>query len=269
MSAILSIILIIVAAVAAFFFGRWHGLSTGTKELNKELESKDKELNDLKHGVNEHFDETARLFSNLTEEYKTLYQHLSLGANKLSDKDFKLKLSAPVGADALPSEARAADVVDSEEHLTKDTKTHSASTPEEPNSDTVNPAQSNSQETILDDDSEHISEKRVKDVEHEETSVADNRTSPISDNNPGIDEEVSPPKDWADDDMDDNYQPNDSTKKASKFTDLASEKHKKPKAPGYDKSEQPVDDKQDTDSTTTDSTTTDSTTKDADKDESR
>jgi uncharacterized membrane-anchored protein YhcB (DUF1043 family) len=226
MSAVLSIILIVIAAVAAFFIGRWHGLSTGTKELSEELESKDKELNELKSGVNEHFDETARLFSNLTEEYKTLYQHLATGANKLSDQDFKLKLSAPVGADALPtdntvSEARATEVIDSEEHLAAE-KSAAKETGEHEEASFI---RNNSEQSSTDDpqNSDHDS------TETEIDSQAEVKPAP------DIDVEVSPPKDWADDDMDDDYHPNDSRAGESQFSDLADEEVKKPSAPGYEK----------------------------------
>ncbi|RDX38262.1 DUF1043 family protein [Kangiella sp. HD9-110m-PIT-SAG07] len=241
MSAVLSIILILIAAVAAFFIGRWHGLSNGTKELTKELESKDKELDELKSGVNEHFDETARLFSNLTEEYKNFYQHLATGASKLSSQEFKVKLSAPVGQDALPSEASAAEVIDAEEHLSKDVR-----------NDLTDNEKSHEEETFVrdekskvDDDSnlkEDSSSKNLsKGSTPKESSSEDKDTeetkSSSDDAKPDLDIEVSPPRDWADGDMNDDYHPNDSVAKESEFTDLANENREKPSAPGYEKNE--------------------------------
>ncbi len=85
----------LIIAILAFFAGRWHGMSKRSKQLSEALEQKEEELADLKSNVNEHFSETARLFTNLTEEYKSLYQHLAKGANKLSDENFKLSLAAP------------------------------------------------------------------------------------------------------------------------------------------------------------------------------
>ena len=235
MSAVLSIVLILLAAVGAFFLGRWHGLSTGTKELTEELENKDKELEELKSGVNEHFDETARLFSNLTEEYKTLYQHLAKGANSLSDKDFQLKLSAPVGSDTLSSgsnnpEASAAEVIDAEGHLT----------PEKPKDD----ASSHEEESFIrsssdDIDSDGAASEETASEKTDPEETASDKTSANSEDGepkPDLDIEVSPPKDWADDDMDDDYRPNDSRSGGSEFTDLANEAEKKPSAPGFEKS---------------------------------
>ncbi len=226
MSPVLSIILILIAAVAAFFIGRWHGLSTGTKELSKELESKDKELDELKSGVDEHFDETARLFSNLTEEYKAFYQHLASGANKLTKQEFKVKLSAPVGQEALPSEASAAEVIDAEEHLSKDLAADAA------------------------DEKSHEEEYFIRENEAasaETGEVADTDSSSDdaaeSDSKPDLDIEVSPPKDWADGDMDDDYHPNDPQVKESEFSDLAKEEATKPSAPGFERDDSDSDNK--------------------------
>lgn len=94
MSSPLVIFLILIIAAGAFFFGRWHGMSQRSKALSEELKAKEDELNALKQDVNAHFDETARLFSNVTEEYKILYQHLANGATKLGNRKFELKLSS-------------------------------------------------------------------------------------------------------------------------------------------------------------------------------
>lgn len=118
MSSPLIIFLLLIIAVGAFFFGRWHGMSQRTKALSEELKAKDDELNTLKEDVNKHFDETARLFSNVTEEYKMLYQHLASSSSKLSNRKFELKLSSNTGTLAglsspLEKELNA-DVIDSE-----------------------------------------------------------------------------------------------------------------------------------------------------------
>ncbi|GAA4363061.1 ZapG family protein [Kangiella marina] len=228
MSAVLTIVLILLAAVAAFFVGRWHGLSTGSKELTKELESKDKELEALKSGVNEHFDETARLFSNLTEEYKTLYQHLATGANTLSNKEFKLKLSAPVGAGALPSEssasqASATDVIDAEEHLSKEAS----------NKQATDSQQHEEESFIRKDDSSDALEAEETDTDTDTQTLADTNDKPLDKDKPDLDIEVSPPRDWADGDMDDDYHPNGSKGEESEFADLAKEKADTTNASGH------------------------------------
>lgn len=116
MSSPLVIFLLLIIAVAAFFFGRWHGMSQRSKALSEELKAKDEELNSLKENVNRHFDETARLFSNVTEEYKLLYQHLASSANKLGNRKFELKLSNnTTGLPGLDSNTSISDtVIDSE-----------------------------------------------------------------------------------------------------------------------------------------------------------
>lgn len=94
MSSPLVIFLLLIVGAAAFFFGLWHGKSQHSKALSEELKAKDDELSTLKAEVNNHFDETARLFSNVTEEYKALYQHLATSSSKLSNRKFDLKLSS-------------------------------------------------------------------------------------------------------------------------------------------------------------------------------
>ncbi|AKE52673.1 ZapG family protein [Kangiella geojedonensis] len=220
MSPVLSIILILIAAVAAFFIGRWHGLSTGTKELTKELESKDKELDELKSGVDEHFDETARLFSNLTEEYKAFYQHLASGANKLTKQEFKVKLSAPVGQEALPSEASAAEVIDAEEHLSKEFTSDTSDEKHHEEESFIREYKAMSDDAI-----------EAENGANESDGLTESASSP------DLDIEVSPPKDWADGDMDDDYHPNDPQVKESEFSDLAKEEAKKPSAPGFERDE--------------------------------
>lgn len=86
---------ILAALIGGFFAGRWHGMSHRSKQLSEELEQKEEELEKLKSGVDDHFSETARLFSNLTDEYKSLYKHLAKGATELSNETFKLALTAP------------------------------------------------------------------------------------------------------------------------------------------------------------------------------
>ena len=103
MSSFLITLGLLVALVAGFFFGRWHGMSSRSKQLSDELEQKENELAQLKKGVDEHFDETAKLFSNLTEEYKALYQHLASSAGKLTERSFQLSLSSPEVNDKISS----------------------------------------------------------------------------------------------------------------------------------------------------------------------
>ncbi|AOE50495.1 YhcB family protein [Kangiella sediminilitoris] len=213
MSPVLIIFFVLIAGISAFLIGRWHGLKNGTKDLRKELNSKDQELEQLKSGVNQHFDETARLFSNLTEEYKTLYQHLAEGANKLSANDFKLKLSAPVGSDALPSNSNPSDVIDAEEKLAKE------------------PLETQKNET----EKESYEEVFVESNDASPEEVGQIKTDVSTDlDSPDIDIEVTPPKDWADDDMDDDYHPNDSKSKQSQFTDLSKDAVDKAKQSGIE-----------------------------------
>ena len=92
MSNLFIIVLLLIVGLITFFIGRWYGISKGSQTLSQELKTKEQELTDLKKQVSQHFDETARLFSNVTEEYKMLYQHLAKSASTLSDHKFELAL---------------------------------------------------------------------------------------------------------------------------------------------------------------------------------
>ena len=149
MSSSLVIFLLLLVAIGSFFFGRWHGMSQRSKALSEELKAKEDELNHLKEDVNKHFDETARLFSNVTEEYKLLYQHLASSANKLGNRKFELKLSS--NTSGLPG-------------LNK----------------------------------QHTDELEESIIESKATEIEDFQAGPQQ------------PRDYADDDMDDDYHPNHS-----------------------------------------------------------
>lgn len=119
MSTTLIVLGLLLSAVIGFFLGRMHGMSHRSKELSDALEQKEEELDSLQGNVKEHFDETARLFSNLTEEYKGLYQHLAKGATQLSGKEFQMKISPSNITGALDVELDDQQVHEGEYHDTK------------------------------------------------------------------------------------------------------------------------------------------------------
>lgn len=182
MSSPLVIFLLLIVGAAAFFLGRWQGMSQRSKALSNELKAKDDELSTLKAEVNNHFDETARLFSNVTEEYKALYQHLAASSSKLSNRKFDLKLSSntsglpglgsSIGKEfddsVIDSEAReisdydsgpqqprdwAADDMDDDYHPSHDVKANEDDSPEtDKDAQSGNSAQESASENNNDDD---------------------------------------------------------------------------------------------------------------------
>jgi uncharacterized membrane-anchored protein YhcB (DUF1043 family) len=81
------IVLVLVAAGLGFFFGRVS--NSGMKERLREAEEavgrKDSELAAYRREVDAHFDKTATLFVSMAGSYKSLFEHLSSGYEKLSD----------------------------------------------------------------------------------------------------------------------------------------------------------------------------------------
>ncbi|MDX5362823.1 MAG: YhcB family protein [Pseudazoarcus pumilus] len=80
------IVLVLVAAGLGFFFGRVS--NSGMKERLREAEEavgrKDSELAAYRREVDAHFDKTATLFVSMAGSYKSLFEHLSSGYEKLS-----------------------------------------------------------------------------------------------------------------------------------------------------------------------------------------
>ena len=59
-------------------------------DLEQRLERALESRADYQAEVTEHFAQTAHLFERLTNDYRTLYSHMALGADKLSDGSVKL-----------------------------------------------------------------------------------------------------------------------------------------------------------------------------------
>ena len=59
-------------------------------DLEQRLERALESRADYESEVTEHFAQTAQLFDRLTNDYRAVYQHLAIGAEKLSDGSVKL-----------------------------------------------------------------------------------------------------------------------------------------------------------------------------------
>lgn len=82
---------IIVAALVSLFLGFLIGRFAGgarkkADQLAAELEEKREEAERYRNEVDAHFDKTATLFVSMAGSYKELFEHLSSGYDKLSDK---------------------------------------------------------------------------------------------------------------------------------------------------------------------------------------
>ena len=58
-----------------------------SRQLEKELDQAEENQAKYKDQVSEHFSETAELFSELTNQYKKVYDHLSKGSQELCNDD--------------------------------------------------------------------------------------------------------------------------------------------------------------------------------------
>jgi uncharacterized membrane-anchored protein YhcB (DUF1043 family) len=81
------LIIIISVCIIAFLIGYF--VNTGREDnsrLVKELEESKEELKNYRSEVTSHFQETAQKVNALTENYRSVYEHLALGAQSLCDK---------------------------------------------------------------------------------------------------------------------------------------------------------------------------------------
>ena len=82
----LFLLTLIAVGIAAFFAGRTSAADTERmKALEEELQQSRETLQHYRDEVNQHFDQTAGLFSNLTSSYRDLYVHLADGYEKLTN----------------------------------------------------------------------------------------------------------------------------------------------------------------------------------------
>jgi len=82
------LIIIISVCVIAFFIGRLTSKERKDKKrLEAELEESREELKNYRTKVSSHFQETAQKVNALTENYRSVYEHLARGAQSLCDKN--------------------------------------------------------------------------------------------------------------------------------------------------------------------------------------
>ena len=77
---------LVIGIAAGMFIGQLDDIKRKQREeLQKKLESAEQELVDYKCQVTEHFVKTSTLVNNMTESYKAIHDHLSIGAGTLCD----------------------------------------------------------------------------------------------------------------------------------------------------------------------------------------
>lgn len=84
MSTLAWLLILLVSAAAAFLAGRFTAPGTGQlKEMERQRDDAQAELRSYRENVNTHFEKTARLFNEVTVGYRTLYEHLADGSERL------------------------------------------------------------------------------------------------------------------------------------------------------------------------------------------
>jgi len=88
---------LVIGIAAGMFIGQLDDMKRKQREeLQKKLEHAEQELLDHKRKVTEHFVKTSTLVNNMTESYKAIHNHLSIGAETLCDSQLdvgKLNIS--------------------------------------------------------------------------------------------------------------------------------------------------------------------------------
>jgi len=89
---IVAIVTTLIGLVIGYFWGRIQARTDSEKKqvLQEQLQQNRHELEDYRRNVTEHFNSTAQLMQQMTEQYKAVYQHLAKGAQTLTDGDAQL-----------------------------------------------------------------------------------------------------------------------------------------------------------------------------------
>ena len=122
------LLVLFVGTVLAFIGGRLSAPSViRLQELEEERSKSSESFENYQKEVDEHFEKTGQLFDQLTGDYRTLYEHLARGANRLGVSERRESLSRMPEMQRLA--AAYADVEESREAI--DAPTSDASTPPE------------------------------------------------------------------------------------------------------------------------------------------
>lgn len=87
MEYLFELIVVAITFIAGIFIGKFIAPDARrVKELKKDLEESNQQHLEYKENVAKHFSESANLFGDITEKYRSLYKHMSSGAYDLCDR---------------------------------------------------------------------------------------------------------------------------------------------------------------------------------------
>lgn len=168
---IIAIVALAVGLLIGFLMGKSGSSETQRKTLEEELNGSRAEMDRYKQEVTTHFEQTASLVNELTEQYRKVHQHLATGAQNLCPDQAagrSLQSSLQPKLEKSASEAEHSDISKIEQPSSDDSSSTAVSTEK---SNTVNTADAQDAETV--------------ETTIEETKKEDQEITP------------EPPKDWA------------------------------------------------------------------------
>lgn len=80
---IIAIVALLLGALIGFLMGRTGSGQSQRKKIEEELQCSKAEMDTYKNEVTSHFEQTAALVNELTEQYRKVHQHLATGAQSL------------------------------------------------------------------------------------------------------------------------------------------------------------------------------------------
>ncbi|MEH6624875.1 MAG: DUF1043 family protein [Motiliproteus sp.] len=101
---------LVLGGIIGLIIGRASGSPEQRKQLQKDLDSTNRELSQYKEQVTDHFTRTAELVNNLSESYRDVHQHLAKSADSLCGGEQLIqRLEQPTPSDAEEPETQSAD----------------------------------------------------------------------------------------------------------------------------------------------------------------
>ena len=204
---IIAIVALAVGVLIGFLMGKSGSSETQRKTLEEELNGSRAEMDRYKKEVTTHFEQTASLVNELTEQYRKVHQHLATGAQNLCpdqaagrslQSSLQPKLENSV-SESTSEKSTHSDKITSETRPTEDVKT-------EPKELNEKPSNADTEESKKDSEKESVTEDNQGDREAD----------------------IEPPKDWAPKKPDDPGTLSDSYGLSKKAEDIPNPPHPDP-----------------------------------------
>ena len=91
---VVAIIALLVGVLIGYLIARFAGPASQQKTIESELAEAKTKLDDYQRGVTEHFQNTAKIVADLSQNYRDLHDHLSRGASDLASPDISHEIQS-------------------------------------------------------------------------------------------------------------------------------------------------------------------------------